>query len=211
MARVRIKICGIRRVEDLMAAVEEGADAVGMVVGFPSSPRNIGLPEAVEVRRKVPVFVDAVLVMRADSPDEFRGLVEEVEPDAIQLYGQLSIAEARDLAPERRIIKPVKAGTEPSSLDLSRADAVLLDSHSEALPGGTGRPHNWYTARRFREQISLPLILAGGLNPSNVYEAVRIVQPYAVDVSSGVESDPGVKSRELIRAFIRAALGEEMR
>jgi phosphoribosylanthranilate isomerase len=209
MARVRVKICGIRRVEDLRAAVEEGADAVGMVVGFPLSPRNLSLSEAMEVRRRVPVFVDAVLVMRADSPEEFSGLVEELEPDAIQLYGQLSLAEARDLAPECMLIKPVKAGTELGDIDLSQADAILLDSHSEALPGGTGRTHDWHAARRLREQISLPLILAGGLNPSNVYEAVRVVQPYAVDVSSGVESAPGVKSRELIRAFIKAALGEE--
>ncbi|GBC71762.1 N-(5'-phosphoribosyl)anthranilate isomerase [Candidatus Calditenuaceae archaeon HR02] len=208
MARVRVKICGIRRVEDLRAAVEEGADAVGMVVGFPLSPRNLNLSEAVEVRRRVPVFVDAVLVLRADSPEGFRELVEELEPDAIQLYGQLHLAEARDLAPGCRLIKPVKAGTDPNNFDPSQADAVLLDSHSENLPGGTGKTHDWGAARRFREQISLPLILAGGLNPSNVFEAVKIVQPYAVDVSSGVESAPGVKNRELIRAFIRAALGE---
>ncbi len=210
MARVRVKICGIRRVEDLRAAVEEGADAVGMVVGFPSSPRNLSLSQAAEIRRGVPVFVDAVLVVRADGREEFRRVVEELEPDAIQLYGQLSLAEARDLATGCRIIKPVKAGTEPSGLDLSLADAILLDSHSESLPGGTGRTHDWYAARRLREQISLPLVLAGGLNPSNVSEAVRVVEPYAVDVSSGVESSPGVKSRELIRAFIRAALGEGM-
>ncbi|MEM0382500.1 MAG: phosphoribosylanthranilate isomerase [Nitrososphaerota archaeon] len=208
--RVRVKICGVRRVEDALAAVEEGADAVGMVVGFPTSPRNLAIHEAIEIRRKIPVFVDAVLVTRADNPNPLWILVERIEPDAIQLYGQLPVEEAKALAPSCRIIKPVRADMEPSGLNLSGADAVLLDSHSENLPGGTGRTHDWQAARMFRDQVGLPLILAGGLKPSNVAEAVNVVRPYAVDVSSGVESAPGVKSRELIRGFIRAAMGEDV-
>lgn len=208
--RVRVKICGLRRVEDLMAAVEEGADAVGMVVGFPASPRNLTLSEAQKIRRRVPVFVDAVLVTRADTPRELKELIESLEPDAVQLYGGIQLSEAKAVASSIRVIKPVKAGADPARLDIAGADAILLDSHSETLPGGTGVPHDWAAARSFREKINTPLVLAGGLNPNNVGEAIRAVRPFAVDVSSGVERAPGVKSRELIKAFIRGVWGESL-
>lgn len=208
--RVRVKICGIKRLEDLEAAVAEGADAVGFVVGFPSSPRNLRAMEAADIRRRAPLFIDTVLVTRVENAEELRKLVETVEPDALQLYGPLPPSRAREVAPSCKIIKPVQAGSQPTGLEFYGVDAVLLDSHSDSLPGGTGRTHDWMAARRFREQVSLPLILAGGLNPSNVREAIRIVRPYAVDVSSGVESSPSVKDRELIRAFISAAVSEEI-
>ncbi|MCS7145104.1 MAG: phosphoribosylanthranilate isomerase [Aigarchaeota archaeon] len=207
--RVRVKVCGLRRMEDVVAAVEEGADAVGVVVGFPTSPRNLRVSEAAEIRRKIPVFVDAVLVTKAETREELGNLVESIQPDAIQFYGPLSLTEAREAAQSCSVIMPVKAGTDPATLDVSAADAILLDSHAGSLPGGSGQTHDWREARRFREQTGLPLILAGGLNPSNVREAICVVRPFAVDVSSGVELAPGVKSRELIRAFIAAA-GEEI-
>ncbi|MEM0445023.1 MAG: phosphoribosylanthranilate isomerase [Nitrososphaerota archaeon] len=208
--RARVKICGIKRVEDLEAAVAEGADAVGMVVGFPSSPRNLRIDEAAEIRRRVPLFIDAVLVTQAKNIEELRWAVEKVQPDALQLYGPLAVGVAKEAAPSCRVIKPLKAGDEPTDLEVMGADAVLLDSHSAGLPGGSGRTHDWFEARRVKERVGLPLILAGGLNPTNVREAIRVVKPYAVDVSSGVESSPGVKSRELIRAFISAVVGEEI-
>jgi len=204
---VRVKICGLRRPVDVTSAVEEGADAVGFVVGFHASPRSITAREASELRRLVPVFVDAVLVTRAERVEELRRLVEYVSPDALQLYGPLSPSEAREAAPSCRFIKPVKAGTDPSTISLAGVDAVLLDAPSEGLPGGSGRTHDWASARLFRERVGAPLILAGGLNPWNVCEAVRLVRPYAVDVSTGVESSPGVKDRELIRSFINSAKG----
>ncbi|MDT7878868.1 MAG: phosphoribosylanthranilate isomerase [Candidatus Caldarchaeales archaeon] len=208
--RARVKICGIRRSEDLRAAVEEGADAIGLVVGFLASPRNLHPREAAALRQATPPFVNAVLVCSAKTAGELESLVEEIGPDAIQLYGDLSIQEAREAAPSCWIIKPVAAGLQPGEVSLAGYDAVLLDTHTQRkdLPGGTGIPHDWAAASRFRELVDIPLILAGGLSPRNVGEAIRVVKPYGVDVSSGVEASPGVKSRELIREFIRAVWGE---
>ncbi len=208
--RTRVKICGMRRAEDVKASVEEGADALGFVVGFPASPRNLLPRDAAALRRLLPPFVDAVLVCGAETVRELESLVEEVEPDAIQLYGNLSLGEAREAAPSCWIIKPIAAGHPPDEPDLAGYDAVLLDTHSQRkdLPGGTGMPHDWAAASRFRERVGIPVILAGGLSPRNVGEAIRVVRPYGVDVSSGVEASPGVKSRILIREFIRAVWGE---
>jgi phosphoribosylanthranilate isomerase len=207
--RVRVKICGLRREEDVEAAVEAGADAVGLVVGFPASPRNLTPREASSLRRSVPPFVSAVLVTGAETKEGLESLVEEVDPDAIQIYGPLTAEEVREAAPSAWLIKPIPAGAQPVSAELEGFDAVLLDSPiaSGRLPGGSGVAHDWGAARRFREMVGKPLILAGGLSHRNVGEAIRVVRPFGVDVSSGVEVGPGVKSRELIRAFIRAAIG----
>lgn len=206
----RVKICGVKRPEDIEAAVSAGADAVGLVVGYPKSPRNLEPSVAAELRRRVPVFVDAVLVTRADRQEELRRLCGEIGPDAVQLYGDLPYEAAREAVLGARLIKPINAS---AMLDVAAAsrgfDAVLLDSWGAELPGGSGQRHDWSLSRRIRELIDKPLILAGGLTPENVSEAIRTVRPFAVDVSSGVESAPGVKDRELIRRFIAEAKGVE--
>jgi len=209
---VRVKICGITREEDLAVAVAAGADAVGFLVGVPSSPRNLTLERAERLLRQVPIFVDSVVVM---APQNINGLVEICEglkPTAIQIHGKKNFvaSEIRERIKDTRLIKTVyvtkDALKETVIEDLKTFDAVLLDSFTKGQYGGTGRVHDWTLSRQIKEAVApLPVILAGGLKPENVKEAILTVQPYAVDVASGVELRPAVKDHEKIRAFVENA------
>ena len=208
---VRVKICGITRKEDLDAAVEAGADAVGFVVGVTSSPRNLSLTEAARLIRQVPPFVASVLVTVPRSIGDF-AVYEKLNPDIIQVHGEdLDTAESVRLKlPNTQLIWAVNAQL-VSHLDaVSRAtnlfDAILIDSFADGRYGGTGVVHDWELSRRIKQAIQpKPLILAGGLNPENVAEAVCTVEPYAVDVSSGVEQQAGIKSHRKIVEFVKNA------
>ena len=210
---VRVKICGITRKEDLDAAVEAGADAVGFVVGVTSSPRNLSLTEAARLIRQVPPFVASVLVTVPRSIGDF-AVYEKLNPDVIQVHGEdLDTAESVRLKlPDTQLIWAVNAQL-VSHLDaVAKAaklfDAVLVDSFADGRYGGTGVVHDWELSRRVKQAVHpQPLILAGGLNPENVAEALCIVEPYAVDVSSGVEKHPGIKSHQKIVEFIKNAKG----
>jgi len=212
LRRVRVKICGITREEDLAVAVAAGADAVGFLVGVPSSPRNLTLERAERLLRQVPIFVDSVVVM---APQNINGLVEICEglkPTAIQIHGKKNFdaSEIRERIKDTRLIKTVyvtkDALKETVIEDLKTFDAVLLDSFTKVQYGGTGRVHDWTLSRQIKEAVApLPVILAGGLKPENVKEAILTVQPYAVDVASGVELRPAVKDHEKIRAFVENA------
>jgi phosphoribosylanthranilate isomerase len=211
MNAVRVKICGITRKEDLDAAVAAGADAVGFVVGVVSSPRNLSLNEAEKLIRQVPPFVKSVLVTVPRSIDEFE-TYEKLNPDAIQLHGENlhAASSVRLKIPNRLLIGAVNANLANVLDVVSRAsklfDAVLLDSFADGKYGGTGIVHNWELSKRVKQVINpKPLILAGGLSPENVAEAVRTVEPYAVDVSSGVELQPGIKDHKKTIKFIKNA------
>ncbi len=206
--RTRVKICGITRVEDLVAAVDAGADAVGFVVGVPSSPRNLSLERAEELVGLVPVFASSVLVMVPDGLDDLAEAYEMIRPDILQVHGDglPGVEEIREAVPGAALIKGIRS--EPG--DAIRAfeeaagfDAVLLDTFFPGKHGGTGMIHDWRISEKIRKSVGpRRLILAGGLNPSNVQEAIRTVRPYAVDVSTGVESSPGIKDHEKIESFI---------
>jgi phosphoribosylanthranilate isomerase len=210
---VRVKICGITRKEDLDAAVEAGADAVGFVVGVASSPRNLSLTEASRLIRQVPPFVASVLVTVPRSIGDF-AVYEKLNPDVIQVHGEdLDTAESVRLKlPDTQLIWAVNAQL-VSHLDaVAKAaklfDAVLVDSFADGRYGGTGVVHDWELSRRVKQAVHpQPLILAGGLNPENIAEAVCTVEPYAVDVSSGVERHPGIKSHQKMVEFIKNAKG----
>jgi phosphoribosylanthranilate isomerase len=211
MNAVRVKICGITRKEDLDAAAAAGADAVGFVVGVASSPRNLSLSEAERLIRQVPPFVKSVLVTVPRSIDDFE-TYEKLNPDAIQIHGENlhAAASVRPRLPNTQLIGAVNANLADAFDVVSRAsklfDAVLLDSFASGQYGGTGIVHDWELSKRFKQVIHpKPLILAGGLTPENVAEAVRTVEPYAVDVSSGVEQQPGIKDRKKIIRFIKNA------
>jgi phosphoribosylanthranilate isomerase len=211
MRRVRVKICGITRKEDLDAAATAGADAVGFVVGVASSPRNIALEEAEKLIRQVPPFVKSVLVTVPRGIDEFE-TYEKLNPDAIQIHGENlhAAASVRLKIPNTLLIGAVNANLANALNVISRAsklfDAVLLDSFVNGRYGGTGIVHDWELSKRAKQAIHpKPLILAGGLNPENVAEAVRAVEPYAVDVSSGVERQPGIKDHKKMIDFIKNA------
>ena len=212
MRSVRVKICGITREEDLAVAVAAGADAVGFLVGVPSSPRNLTIERAERLLRQVPIFVDSVVVTAPQSIDGLAEICETLKPSAIQIHGKKSFvaSELREQIKDARLIKTVyvtkDALNETAIEELKTFDAVLLDSVAKGQYGGTGRVHDWNMSRQIREAVApLPLILAGGLKPENVKEAVQTVQPYAVDVASGVESQPAVKDHGKVRAFVENA------
>jgi len=209
---VRVKICGITREEDLAVAVAAGADAVGFLVGVPSSPRNLTLERAERLLRQVPIFVDSVVVT---APQNIKWLVEiceRLKPTAIQIHGEkhLAASEIRERIRDTRLIKTIYVKTatlsETTIKDSKTFDAILLDSFTKGQLGGTGRVHDWKLSRQIKQAVEpTPVILAGGLKPENVKEAILTVQPYAVDVASGVELRPGIKDPEKIWAFVENA------
>jgi len=212
MPRVRVKICGITRKEDLEAAAAAGADAVGFVVDVASSPRNLSLTEAEKLMRQVPPFVKSVLVTVPSTLEELAKTCEKLNPDAVQVHGENMFSAIRDRLPNMLLIGAVKANPTDAVDHAAEAakmfDAVILDSFVQGKHGGTGVIHDWNVSQHIKQVIHpKPLILAGGLNPENVAEAVRTVEPYAVDVSSGVERQPGVKDKLKMIEFVKNAKG----
>ncbi|MEM2904736.1 MAG: phosphoribosylanthranilate isomerase [Candidatus Bathyarchaeia archaeon] len=209
---VKVKVCGITRREDVQAAAEAGVDAVGFIVGVPSSPRNLPLEEAKALIREAPVSVVKVLVTVPKDLDATARCLEASGADALQVHG-LTPGEAREVRkafPEARLIGVFhvdSAGKVASLREASECfDAVVTDTFTSGQHGGTGLTHDWGLSRQLRDAIyPKPLILAGGLTPENVAEAARVVRPYAVDVSSGVEASPGVKDREKLFRFVANA------
>ncbi len=202
---VRVKICGITNLKDALAAAKAGADALGFI--FAPSPRRITPAQARLICRELPPFITRVGVF-VDAPiEEVRAVVEYCGLDALQLHGSESPDCCRALG--RRVIKAFRVGDAINRDEVAHfpADAILLDTYIAGQKGGTGCTFDWQLAAGLK--LSRPLILAGGLTPENVRQAVATVQPYGVDVSSGVEKDghPGKKDPEKIRRFIAAAKG----
>ncbi len=199
---VKVKICGITNLEDALMAVEAGADALGFVF-FQGSSRYISPDEAADVIRRLPPFVQTVGLFVNEEAATVNLLADRCGLDVVQLHGD----ESPDYCAEirRRIIKAfrVKDSASLDTLPQYRVAACLLDTWSPAAYGGTGTTFNWDIAAR--AAASQRIILAGGLTPENVAAAIDAVSPYAVDVSSGVESAPGKKDAGLTRAFIDAA------
>ena len=207
-----MKICGITREADLKMVSDLGADAVGFIVGVPSSPRNISIKKAEKLIKLVPIFIKSVLVMVPKNIDELIKTYEKLNPDAIQIHRDhtLYTSMLRKKLPNTSLIGAID--TNPVNVlevavDTSKSfDAILLDSFSHGRYGGTGVVHDWKISKRVKQVIRpKPMILAGGLNPENVKDAIRRVQPYAVDVSTGVESNPGIKDSEKVLAFLENA------
>ncbi len=199
MTRVRIKICGITRSEDLRAAVAAGADALGFVFA-PRSPRRLSAAAAAALAQQVPAFVTRVGLFMDQPAEEVQRILTEVPLELLQFHGQETGEYCRGFG--RPYIKAVAmaAGADLGLIQEEFADAaaLLLDSHQAGEVGGSGRSFDWSKIPPLR----LPLVLAGGLTPENVAAAVRQVEPWAVDVASGVEDAPGVKNGVLIEKFI---------
>ena len=212
MRKVKVKICGITREEDLAVAVAAGADAVGFIVGVPSSPRNLTLKKAEKLIRKVPIFVDSVAVTVTNNINSLTKIYEQLRPDVLQIHGE-NLSEAsviREKIHGTSLIKVLYMKTGNVIKDAKEAsnsfDAILLDSFVPGKYGGTGIVHDLEMSKQVKQAIEpKPLILAGGLKPENVKDAVHIVQPYAVDVSTGVESRPGIKDSQKVFEFIKNA------
>ncbi len=211
---MKVKICGIKSENDLAMAINAGADAVGFITDVPvESPRKISLAKAKELIHKVPVFVTSVLVIMPKNAAEAIDMIQRAKPVAVQIHNSLPPDEL--IAVKNAgvmLIKtiPVSAHADAEVLlniakSLSGiADAVLLDTALDGKSGGTGIPHNWEISANIVRDSGMPVILAGGLNPGNVRDAVRCVHPYAVDTASGVET-AGRKDEKKVRDFINSA------
>ncbi len=199
----RIKICGLTDQLDLSYALAAGADAVGFVVEIERSRRCISAKAARALIEKVPVFVKSVAVISPQDLDDAVRLSQETEADLLQVHSRLGAAEIRalkGLVPQK-IIAACAAGSDAVHQLSGAADAVLLDTFKDGMLGGSGEIHDWSLSADLARSLSVPVILAGGLNPSNVREAICKVRPYAVDVSSGVETD-GRKDPAKMAAFV---------
>jgi phosphoribosylanthranilate isomerase len=197
-----VKVCGLRRGEDAALAAELGAAAVGFIF-WPASPRFVDPATARAVAAAVPAGVIRVGVFVDQAPAFVEEVIATVPLDAVQLHGTESIAEYTHLGV--RLIKaiPVSDPFDGSVIDAVPDEVtVLLDAHDPERRGGTGRTIDWSVAAAMAARR--PTILSGGLNPLNVGEAVARVRPYMIDVSSGVESAPGIKDPARMRAFFRA-------
>jgi phosphoribosylanthranilate isomerase len=203
----RIKICGITSQGDLKAAVAAGADALGFIVEIERSRRCLSADVARDLIKKVPIFITTVAVMEPSTPEEAARLAGITGADLLQLYGLEAslIAALKGLVQNAKIIAAAPAGPEARHL-AEVADAVLLDTMKGGRLGGSGEAHDWAQSAVLAKDLPVPTILAGGLDPSNVRAAISQVRPYAVDVSSGVETD-GQKDGEKMRSFVKAARG----
>ncbi|MBF0146731.1 MAG: phosphoribosylanthranilate isomerase [Magnetococcales bacterium] len=197
---VRIKICGITRREDARIAIEAGADAIGLVF-HDRSPRAVTVSRARELVAGLPPFVTVTGLFVNAALHEIESIAAQVGLNAWQLHGDEPPGFCNALS--GRIIKALRVA-EASDLRAAAAyqvAAILYDAKVSGVPGGTGRTFDWSLLRHHPGHR--PMILAGGLHPGNVAEAISQVRPYAVDVSSGVESSPGIKDPALIRRFIQ--------
>jgi len=216
MSRTRVKICGITASEDLNIAVKAGADALGFVVYAPRSPRNLSLDKARRLIKATPIFVETVAVTIQKNIEQLIKIYDELLPDVIQIHNPPNNnQDFRKQLPHNKLIGVIQVKEGNTIDDVSETaeffDGITLDTYDPEGYGGTGKTHDWELSRQIRDTIyPKPLILAGGLNPGNVNRAVATVKPYAVDVSSGVESRPGVKDREKIFEFVKNARGVDL-
>ena len=202
MNRTRIKICGITRVDDALLACALGADAIGLVMA-PGSPRCISIRRAREIRDALPPFVTAVVLSHDLSAGQLSEIIAKVRPEVIQFHGSEDAAFCESFGlPYTRAIGMAGGGDVRSVVaSHPRASGCVLDGHAPGAPGGQGVAFDW---SRVPRDLDLPVILAGGLDAGNVAQAIREVRPWAVDVASGVESAPGIKDEQRLRAFFAA-------
>ncbi len=195
---MRVKICGITNSEDARAAVELGADALGFV--FAKSPRWVAKEQARDIIENLPPFVSPVGVFVDEQVNIIKEICEFCHIHTVQLHGDEQPSYLNDLM-EYKIIKAFRIKEEDlKPLANYKAHAFLLDSYVKGVLGGTGVPFNWEIAGQAHKYGTI--ILSGGLTFENVKEAIRVVKPFAVDVSSGVESSPGKKDKSLMKRFI---------
>ena len=200
----RVKVCGITSVGDARWAAECGTDAIGLI--FIESPRRVDVARASEIVAALPPYTTPVGLFAEVSAEEMAETASEVGLRVVQIHGAFPPEAALGL--KRRGIKVVKAVAVGSVEDIREmrgypAEAFLLDAKAEGKHGGTGKTFDWSLAREAKELGAV--ILAGGLGPDNVAEAIRQVKPYAVDASSRLEAKPRVKDPELVRRFVEAA------
>lgn len=204
MSRTRIKVCGFTRSEDLQAAVQAGVDAVGLVF-YASSKRSVSLEQACQLRASLPPFIDVVALFVNASAQDVEQVIERVRPSLLQFHGDETPEQCEQFGfPYLRAFRVGGPGMDSAQALLeschryAKASGWLFDSHSAGY-GGSGRKFDWSLLSAVSAH---PVVLSGGLHVDNVAKALETVRPYAVDVSSGVEAAPGLKSAEKIQQFV---------
>ena len=200
--QVKVKVCGMTSLKDALVAVEGGADAVGFIF-YKKSPRSVTMKTVREIVLELPPFVDTVGVFVDETAEQVNKIADYCNLDIIQLHGNESPTFCKKI--RRKVIKAFRIKDMQSVKKISnfQVSGFLLDTFSENLHGGTGKVFDWnlaLPAKKFG-----PVIMAGGLTPNNVQQAVRQIRPYGVDVCSGVESEPGIKDHKKVRAFLKNA------
>src|SRR3989344_401366 len=200
--RTRVKICGITRIEDAIAAAQAGADAIGFVFD-PKSPRHVHPDQALKITRALPPFITTVGLFVNPAPDSVAAVLSHVPLDLIQFHGNEKPEQCRRY--HRLYIKAIHMKPDVDLREMARlygdTAGLLLDTYVADVAGGSGQAFDW---NRIPPDLGKPVILAGGLTPEDVAQAGRRVRPYAVDVSSGVEQSKGIKDVNKISAFIEA-------
>ncbi|KKW08773.1 MAG: N-(5'-phosphoribosyl)anthranilate isomerase [Candidatus Kaiserbacteria bacterium GW2011_GWA2_49_19] len=214
---VQVKICGITNIETARAVASLGADMLGFHVELEHSRNPLTRDMASEIISQLPPTCSAVLVTSATEPEKIARLVKKTAVTAVQLHGDIEeMSKLKSELPNIKLYKVVnvfdKSAIEEAKGYEGIADALVLDSaiKETGQRGGTGKTHDWDISRKIVEATSLPVILAGGLNPNNVSEAISKVRPYAVDVNSGVSNPDGTKNLEKVRLFIERAKRSRM-
>ena len=206
---MRVKLCGVTRPADRDVAVAAGADAVGFVSGVPvETPRALSAERAADLVAGLEPFVTSVLVTVPETVGDAIDRQETVGADIVQVHGDLTPGELRrlDAGVAASVIVAVDTDTDVDRY-AAAADALLVDSTTESGMGGTGETHDWERTRDLAATVDVPVVLAGGLTPGNVREAIETVDPFAVDVSSGIEHAPGQKEHDAVRSFVARARG----
>ncbi|PIE42597.1 MAG: phosphoribosylanthranilate isomerase [Gammaproteobacteria bacterium] len=205
MLRKRIKVCGIKKLEDAMVAAHSGADALGFVFYEPS-PRNIDIQTAKDIIQKLPAFVTSVALFVDPDVELVETVIEQTQVDLLQFHGNETAEFCTRFS--RPYIKALRVRPELDIAEQAKrhpnAKAILLDAYVENVPGGTGKAFNWSL---IPAELDQPVILAGGLHPGNVAAAIEQPNIWGVDVSGGVEAQKGVKSPQLIKSFCRGVNG----
>jgi len=202
MSYTRVKICGITRVQDALCAAENGADAIGLVF-YARSPRHLEIEQARVICAELPAFVTTVALFKDADADTIQRVLDALPLDLLQFHGgeneafctQFSRPYIKALAMQQSAEQVIAEAQSYAS-----ARGILLDSHAPGEAGGSGKLFDWNTI----PPLGKPLILAGGLKVDNVAAAIDMVKPYALDVSSGLESEPGIKDAARVAAFMQA-------
>ena len=210
---MRVKICGIQTLDEAMAVIDAGADALGFHVELEHAKNPIGSATLNAIISRLPPFVSTVVVTTETDPKKLSRIARATGANTLQLHGDIepdAVRAVKALMFYLKIYVAVHAGSDAYEKAKSfgdSADAILLDSPKSetGARGGSGKTHDWTASREIVDSLSLPVILAGGLNPENIADAIRAVQPYAVDVNSGVSNPDGTKDLERVRLFIEAA------
>lgn len=206
MKRTRVKICGITLVDDALSAVNAGADAIGLVF-YDKSPRCVPIDQAQAIVAALPPFISVVGLFVNASAAEIQSILAQVRLDTIQFHGDETPALCEEVCAQINLpyYKAIRVKSDTNllqyALDFKDAKALLLDTYSEQAYGGTGQVFDW---NLIPKNLPKPVILAGGLEAHNVQIAIQQVQPYAVDVSGGVEATKGIKDAAKIAAFMQA-------